>query len=154
MLMREMVSDAVSDLGDTLHDDRREIDDLLNGYAAAVDAKDWDALRSLFTSDAVLDYTGSSGPRGTVDDVLPFLQQGLGYFSVTQHLITNRRITLDGDSAASSAYLFNPMGRPNDQGGLDLLMVGGRYDTRYRRTPDGWAIAEHVATIVWGPRPA
>lgn len=149
-----MVSDAVSDLGQTLHDDRLEIDDLLSAYAAAVDAKDWDGLASLFTPDAQLDYTSSQGPRGSLDQVLPFLQQGLGLFSVTQHLITNRQIAVDGDAATSSAYLFNPMGRDDGQGGLSMLAVGGRYETRYRRTPDGWRIAEHVATILWGPRPA
>ncbi|HJP66702.1 MAG TPA: nuclear transport factor 2 family protein [Actinomycetota bacterium] len=144
----------MSDSGHTLHEDRREIDDLLSAYAAAIDAKDWDALRTLFADEAVLDYTGSSGPRGSFDEVLPFLQQGLGLFTMTQHLITNRQIAVDGDSARSSAYLFNPMGRDNDHGGLDLLLVGGRYETRYRRAGDRWRIAEHVATIVWGPRPA
>jgi ketosteroid isomerase-like protein len=144
----------VSDSGHTLHDDRREIDDLLSGYAAAVDAKDWDALRSLFGPEALLDYTGTQGPRGSFDEVLPFLQQSLGYFSMTQHLITNRQITVRGDEARSSAYLFNPLGLDNPQGGLDLLLVGGRYDSRFRRGEDGWKIVEHVATLVWGPRPA
>ncbi len=144
----------MSDSEHTLHDDRVQIDDLLTAYAAAIDAKDWDLLASLFTEEAVLDYTGSTGPRGSFGEVLPFLQQGLGLFSVTQHFITNRRIEVAGDRATSAAYLFNPMGRDDGDGGLDMMHVGGRYETRFERTPKGWRISEHVASIVWGPRPA
>ena len=131
-----------------------QIDDLLSAYAAAVDAKDWDHLESLFAEDAVLDYTGTGGPRGSFREVLPFLQKGLGHFSVTQHFITNRRIAVEGDRATSSAYLFNPLGRDDGEGGLSLMVVGGRYESRYRRTDSGWSITEHVASMVWGPRPA
>ena len=143
----------MSDNGPTVHDDRAQIDDLLDGYAAAVDGKDWDLLRSLFTAEAILDYTGSDGPRGSFDEALEFLQQGLGLFSVTQHLIGNRRITVDGDRAGSTSELFNPMGRDDGRGGLHLLFVGGRYETAYERTPNGWRISRHAATILWGPRP-
>ncbi|HEX9234702.1 MAG TPA: nuclear transport factor 2 family protein, partial [Actinomycetota bacterium] len=128
------------------------ISDLLDAYAEAVDDKDWDVLGALFTPDAVLDYTRAGGPRGTFEEVLPFLQQGLGLFSVTQHFITNRRIKVDGDRAESSAYLYNPLGR-DDGGGMTFLAVGGRYVTRYRRTPDGWRISEHAVFTLWGPRP-
>jgi ketosteroid isomerase-like protein len=134
--------------------DWHAIDDLLSAYAAAVDTKDWDQLRSLFAPDAVLDYTGSQGPRGSFDEALPFLQQGLGLFSVTQHFLTNRRITVDGDVAHSTAYLYNPMGRDDGQGGVQLLLVGGRYTSSYRRTTDGWRFAEHAVRVLWGPRPA
>ena len=37
--------------------DRIEIEDLLQRYTAAIDAKDWDLLGSVFTPDATLDYT-------------------------------------------------------------------------------------------------
>jgi hypothetical protein len=101
----------------------------------------------------VLDYTGSQGPRGSFGDVLPFLQQGLGLFSVTQHFLTNRRISVDGDRATSTAYLYNPMGRDDGQGGLQLLLVGGVYTSSFARTDAGWRFTEHGVRIVWGPRP-
>ena len=135
-------------------DDWHAIDGLLSAYATAIDTKDWASLRSLFTGGAVLDYTGSGGPRGSFDDALPFLQQGLGLFSVTQHFLTNSRITVDGDRARSEAYLYNPMGRDDGQGGLQLLLVGGRYESGFERTADGWRFSEHRVRILWGPRPA
>ncbi|MFN2590950.1 MAG: nuclear transport factor 2 family protein [Actinomycetota bacterium] len=143
----------MSDSGPTVHDDRARIDDLLSAYAAAIDEKDWDGLQALFTDDAMLDYTESKGPRGSFAEVLPFLQRGLGLFSVTKHFIVNRRITVDGDQAFSSAYLYNPMGR-GTHGELQLMLVGGRYESRFRRTPEGWRFSEHVASIMWGPHPA
>jgi hypothetical protein len=157
----------VSDIDETVHEgigpshhvepgsfaDWHAVDDLLSAYATACDTKDWDLLRSLFAPEAVLDYTESQGPRGSFDDVLPFLQQGLGLFSVTQHFLTNRRITVDGDHATSTAYLYNPMGRDDGQGGLQLLLVGGLYTSSFRRTDQGWRFAEHAVRMLWGPRP-
>ena len=144
----------MSDSEPTLHDDRAQIDDLLTAYAASIDDKDWQRLASLFTADALLDYTGSGGPRGSFEEAVPFLQQGLGLFSVTQHFLTNRRITVDGDAATSSALLLNPLLSDDGQGGMRMLLVGGRYESRYERTDDGWRISEHMASTVWGPRPA
>jgi hypothetical protein len=158
----------VSDSAETVHEglgpshhaegasfaDWHAVDDLLSAYATAVDTKDWDLLRSLFAAEAVLDYTGSQGPRGSFEEVLPFLQQGLGLFSVTQHFLTNRRIMVNGDRATSTAYLYNPMGRDDGNGGLQLMVVGGRYTSSYDRTAEGWKFTEHTVRILWGPRPA
>ena len=43
--------------------DRIEIDDLITRYATAVDTKDWDLYRTVFTDDAVIDYTSAGGIR-------------------------------------------------------------------------------------------
>lgn len=135
-------------------EDWHAIDDLLSSYAHAVDTKDWELLRSLFAPNAALDYRGSQGPRGSFDEVLPFLQQGLELFSVTQHFLTNRRITVDGDRARTTAYLYNPMGRDDGHGGMQLLLVGGRYESEFARTAEGWRFSGHRVRILWGPRSA
>ena len=46
--------------------DRIEIEDLLQRYTAAIDAKDWELLATVFTPDATLDYTSSGGAGGSV----------------------------------------------------------------------------------------
>ena len=46
--------------------DRLAISDFLTTYAHAVDAKDWDLYRSLFTADAHIDYTAAGGIAGTL----------------------------------------------------------------------------------------
>ena len=50
--------------------DRLEIGDLLTRYATAVDRRDWDLYRSVFTTDAEIDYTSAGGIAGTVDEVV------------------------------------------------------------------------------------
>ncbi len=55
-------------------EDQIEIQRLLTRYARAVDTKDWELYRSLFTEDAILDYSsaplGNVGPRDEITDWL------------------------------------------------------------------------------------
>ena len=49
--------------------DRIAAEDLLTRYATAVDRRDWEQYRSIFTADAEIDYTSAGGIAGTVDEV-------------------------------------------------------------------------------------
>ena len=69
--------------------DRVAIRDLLTRYATAVDRRDWDLYRSVFTTDAEIDYTSAGGIAGTVDEVVAFLDEVLSGFEMTQHLVSN-----------------------------------------------------------------
>src|SRR5688572_15040308 len=117
------------------------IDDLLDEYAAALDTKNWDALRTLFLPDAVVDYTEEGGVRGSVDDAISWFEKALAAFTASQHFVTNRRVTFAGDEARVNAYIFSPLGVPNGDGGLTLVFAGGAYEDVVRRTPDGWRFA-------------
>jgi hypothetical protein len=68
---------------------------------------------------------------------------------MTQHHITNRNITLDGDQAECVAELFAPMGMPSGDGKLTMLLSGGCYRDSLRRTIDGWKIAKRVCDRAW-----
>jgi len=129
--------------------DRIEIDDLITRYATAVDTKDWDLYRTVFTDDAVIDYTSAGGIRGSLGEVVEWLSHALKLFPMTQHLITNRHVVLEGDTATGRSYYYNPLGRPDGTGGMQLLFFGGYYNDRFRRTADGWRIAERVEETAW-----
>ena len=129
--------------------DRIEIDDLITRYATAVDTKDWDLYRTVFTDDAVIDYTSAGGIRGSLGEVVEWLSHALKLFPMTQHLVTNRHVVLDGDTATGRCYFYNPLGRPDDEGRMKLLFFGGYYNDRFRRTADGWRIAERVEETAW-----
>ena len=129
--------------------DRIAIDDVLTRYATAVDARDWDLYRSVFTADAVIDYTSSGGIRGGVTEVTTWLSDALSIFSMSQHLVTNRDIRVTGDTATSRSYFYNPMGRTKRNGTLELMFVGGFYRDKLRRTADGWRIAERIQDTAW-----
>ena len=129
--------------------DRLEITDLLSRYTIAIDDKDWDALDTVFTADAVIDYTSSGGVRGAYPEVKAWLQKALAPFTMTQHLLGNSRIEIEGDEGRSRTYFFNPMGVPKDGGGLHLFYVGGYYHDRLARTADGWRIVERIEEQAW-----
>ncbi len=59
--------------------DRFAIDDLMVRYIDAIDTKDWDLLDTVFTPDAILDYTTSGGPdaKGTYPEIKKWLQNAL-----------------------------------------------------------------------------
>jgi 3-phenylpropionate/cinnamic acid dioxygenase small subunit len=129
--------------------DRIEIDDLLTRYATAVDTRDWDLYQTVFTADALIDYTSSGGIRGGLAEVTTWLSDALSIFSMSQHLVTNRDIRVAGDTATSRCYFYNPMGRTKRDGTLELMFVGGYYRDQLRRTGDGWRIAERIQDTAW-----
>ena len=53
--------------------DELEITALLNRYARAVDTKDWDLYRSVFTDDAHIDYSSAGAIAGTREQVAEVL---------------------------------------------------------------------------------
>ena len=125
--------------------DRLAIGEVMSAYAFALDTKDWDALMALFVPDARIDYSSFGGPTGTPADVVGWLQTSLAAFDVCQHVITNHRITLDGDSASAHSYVVNPLG----SGGDVQLLGGGSYLDTFARTPDGWRFTSKVAEKGW-----
>jgi hypothetical protein len=137
--------------------DRLQINDLLTRYTVALDTKDWALLDTCFTPDAHVDYTESGGIKGIYPDVRRWLEKALGLFPMTQHFISNTTVRLDGDRATSRTYVFNPMGAPKPEGGLEIFHVGAYYNDELVRTSDGWRIAKRVEELAFfdgGPAPA
>ena len=114
--------------------DRIAAEDLLTRYATAVDRRDWEQYRSIFTADAEIDYTSAGGIAGTVDEVVEFLSTSLELFKMTQHLVSNIDLEVNGESATVTAMFNNPMRLP----GGDTWFTGGWYHHDLVRTPDGW----------------
>jgi 3-phenylpropionate/cinnamic acid dioxygenase small subunit len=131
--------------------DRLEIDDLLTRYATAVDTKDWNLFATCFTADAFIDYTSAGGIKGTLSEVKQWLAQVMTGFPMTQHLVTNRAVHVDGNTATCRSCLFNPMGVP-DNNGLMVFFEGGYYRDKLVRTADGWRIAERIEEPTFSTR--
>ncbi|MEV8529687.1 MULTISPECIES: nuclear transport factor 2 family protein [unclassified Streptomyces] len=146
------------DLGTVL--DRLAIDELITGYAAAVDDGDWTAYRALFAADGRADYRASGGIAGSADEVAQWLAETMRLFPVRQHLITNRTLTLQdlggypGDRAEVRADYFNPMcfgGSGNGAGGSPApdFESGGRYAFSLVRTDAGWRLRSVTVHEKW-----
>jgi hypothetical protein len=129
--------------------DRIEIDDLLTRYAMAIDDGDWDALDSVFTPEATIDYTSAGGIRGSFPEVKAWLEKALALFPVRQHVIANKRVVIDGDRATVRAYFFNPMLLNLADGSSRSAPGGGYYNHRLVRTAEGWRSEELVEDEVW-----
>ncbi|MER5962288.1 nuclear transport factor 2 family protein [Streptomyces sp. NPDC002057] len=133
--------------------DRIAVDDLITGYAAAVDDADWTAYRALFTPGGRADYRGSGGIEGPAGEVADWLAETMTLFPVRQHLIVNRRVLFrepagypeEGDAADVRADYVNPMRFAT---GEDFV-CGGRYAFAALRTADGWRLSSVVVDERW-----
>jgi ketosteroid isomerase-like protein len=131
--------------------DELEIAALLNRYARAVDTKDWELYRSVFTDDAYIDYSASGIIADSRDEVAKWMSENFGVVPMSMHHITNVESDIDGDTATVRAMFYNPTQLP---GMSELSYHGGYYHHELVRTADGWRsrhLREEAAWAVNSP---
>ena len=126
--------------------DKLGIQEQLARYARGVDTHDWELWKSVFTEDAVVDYSQSGVICGSRDGVADFLAEAFASIPWATHHITNVEIDIDGDRAAVRAMFFNPMQIPGVEGSSS---TGGYYHHDFVRTPEGWKSEHLVEEPVW-----
>jgi len=124
--------------------DRLEIHQLLVDYASAIDRKNFDALDSVFTADAYIDYRALGGIDGRYPAIKAWLSQVLPNFPNYFHLIGNTALKLEGDGASASTTCFNPMQVALPDGTSQVMFLGLWYHDRFVRTAQGWRMSERV----------
>src|SRR5258708_37423754 len=127
--------------------DRAAIQDLFSQFAAGMDAQDWDLLGGVFSNDVVVDHTAEVWGRGRVeelwtgiDHVMERMKAGVSRHFVAQHMITNHRITIDGDRAGAVAYLHS-VHLDDPQQPERHEDHGAWYLCELKRMPAGWRIS-------------
>lgn len=131
--------------------DQLEISALLYRYARAVDTKDWELYRSVFTDDAVIDYSSAGAISGTRDEVTDWLAAGFTAIPMSMHYITNIEILAHtGDSAFVRAMFYNPMQLP---GMAEMSCCGGYYHHDLVRTAEGWRSRDLREENLWFTNP-
>jgi ketosteroid isomerase-like protein len=100
-------------------------------------------MRPLFTDDAVWDGGPRFGRHEGVDAVCDFFAGVSSLITWALHYMIAPVIEVadDGATATGSWYLLEPCTMTTDDGPRAMLLMG-RYADRYRKTPDGWKIAE------------
>jgi 3-phenylpropionate/cinnamic acid dioxygenase small subunit len=121
--------------------DRLEIEELLVRYCYAIDQRDWDAYRAVYTEDAVVDDV-SAGPGNSVEEMVEFLSGALQRVVLIQHAISSVKIEIDGDSARSICHC--PVVLDRGDGETQMFFQGLWYVDDLVRTPDGWKISKRV----------
>lgn len=131
--------------------DRLEIEEVLIRYTRAIDTGDWDALDTVFTPDAAIDYTQTGGIAGGYPTVKAWLAENLPLFPRRMHTLgqVEIRTAPDADEADVAAYFTNPMVLVQPDGSELLWEFGGIYHHRMVRTPEGWRSRELLEELVW-----
>jgi 3-phenylpropionate/cinnamic acid dioxygenase small subunit len=125
--------------------DRLEIEHLLIRYCHAIDGRDWDAYRSVFTEDARIDDV-TAGPHNTVETMVEFLARALAGVVHIQHAISTALIELDGDRATARTVCHCPVVLRDGSGEPQLFFQALWYDDELVRTAAGWRIARRAET--------
>jgi len=125
--------------------DRQAIIDVTIAYTWALDSRRFEDLRDVFAPDAT---AALPADLHGADAIIERISKALTPLDVSQHLIGNHQVRLDGDTATCRCYLQAQHVRHGVEGGENFI-VAGRYEDRFVRTPVGWRIAHRSLITMW-----
>ena len=130
--------------------DKFEIQEWMTRYAHAVNAGDWETIRSLFVADAIFDLEESGVITGPRDEVIAVLEKTMGMLAWTQGFASNVLIELDGDAATVKTQMLRAMQLPGVDG---PSFAGSYYHHELVRTDDGWRGRRFREEPIWMTNP-
>jgi ketosteroid isomerase-like protein len=126
----------------------------VGAYAAAVDARDLDALRRLFLSDATLTvrrgerepevHRGHAGLAAVIEALAPF--------ELTLHAVSSPVFEAEpgGEAASGECVVVAHHVRRGEGREGENLILRGRYVDAFRRDEDGtWRFAARELRVLW-----
>lgn len=117
-------------------EDRQALSDLVATYGRVVDDRDVEALRALYTEDAVFEST--VGPVSGRDEVVDHYLERMRMFAASFHIPHSQTVEfLSKDEATGVVTAHAELAMPDG-----AFWVALRYHDRYRRTADGWRFHE------------
>lgn len=121
--------------------DQRAIEQVFVRYFDRVDADDADGAAALFASDARVEIMTGKVYDGR-EAFARALGKVLGQYEVTSHHVSNFEVTVDGDHARSTAYVYayhrlRETGEP-------WHLFGRIVDELERRSDGNWLVVDHV----------
>ncbi len=124
--------------------DRRQLQDVMLSYAAAVDDRDMVRYRACFTDDVEIVGFGETTITGA-DTWTASVASQLEAFSATQHLMSPQLATVSGDTASARTDVQALHVIKDGDGAMFTLWA--TYLTNFLRTDKGWKIARHELII-------
>lgn len=128
----------------------RAITRVIQRYARAVDARDFEAVRACFHPDARVHY--GDYHAGGLDETIDFLASSLPNLESTLHVFGTPWIELDLDAgeARAETYAINSATYPPEATERAMQNVSGtRYEDRFALRDGSWAIVERRNQRVW-----
>ena len=125
-------------------DDRRQLQDVMLSYAAAVDDRDMARYRACFAEDAEIIGFGEETVTGA-DAWTASVESQLDAFSSTQHLMSPQLAAITGDTASARTEVQALHVLKDGNGAMFTLWA--TYLTDFVRKDDGWKISRHELVI-------
>lgn len=125
-------------------DDRRQLQDVMLSYAAAVDDRDMARYRACFAEDAEIVGFGEEAVTGA-DAWTASVESQLDAFSSTQHLMSPQLASITGDTASARTDVQALHVLKDGNGAMFTLWA--TYLTDFVRNDDGWKISRHELVI-------
>lgn len=125
-------------------DDRRQLQDVMLSYAAAVDDRDMARYRACFAEDAEIIGFGEETVTGA-DAWTASVESQLDAFSSTQHLMSPQLAAITGDTASARTDVQALHVLKDGNGAMFKLWA--TYLTDFVRKDDGWKISRHELVI-------
>ena len=125
-------------------DDRRQLQDVMLSYAAAVDDRDLARYRACFAEDAEIVGFGEETVTGA-DAWTDSVESQLDAFSSTQHLMSPQLASITGDTATARTDVQALHVLKDGNGAMFTLWA--TYLTDFVRKEDGWKISRHELVI-------
>ena len=117
---------------------------LQNGYALAIDARDWELFRTVFTSDVRADY-----PHGVFEGVEDWLGNFIPFHDTcawTVHEITNHVVGSDGQGVWATCYGWIRWTMKDTPGYINRAEV--LFRDRLREDEGTWRIARRTLRLL------
>ena len=121
-------------------EDRIALQDVMLKYALAVDNKDYEGYRALFTEDVHVIGLTSDDMHG-METFFPWWKDAIDKYDSTQHLFSPMLATVDGDNAKTESHLqalHYPKGDAET-----TVTLWATYKTDMRRVDGEWKICRH-----------
>ena len=121
----------------TVLEDIEEIKNLMSTYEYLIDTHQSDDLVALFADNAKAEWNilGSYEGKEAIANVLKNIVSGTLIWSA--HMLLNPLVTVQGDKAKGTFYLFGPSTIPGPEG-ESAIWVQGRYDNEFVKEGGKW----------------
>lgn len=120
-------------------------------YAYGIDTKNWQLYRSIFVDEITMNFSSYSGQPESVmkaDDWVAGCQKLFTGLDASQHQMYNPLVEIDGDQARLRMYMQAEHFLQNRSGDPSFTL-GGWYDDRLVKTPEGWKITAVTLNVLW-----
>ena len=118
-------------------EDIEEIKSLMSTYTYLIDSSRWDDVAALFADNAKAEWNilGSYEGKEAIANLFKNIVSGTIIWSA--HMLLNPLVTVEGDKAKGTFYLFGPATVPSPEGER-AIWVQGRYDNEFVKKSGKW----------------